>query len=68
MNHEAGDSYIRRTASFIRRNEQAIGESAPRRRRNAAPSSVKPITLDMDIHRLYYLLIRIESIGINVGS
>ncbi|KZP11634.1 hypothetical protein FIBSPDRAFT_898884 [Athelia psychrophila] len=50
MEHEAGDDYIRRIASFIRINERALGEAGiPLRRRGpppkpaSAPSSLNPM-------------------------
>lgn len=34
---------------------------------NAAPSAAKPIILSFDIHHLFYLLMRLEGLGIDVG-
>ncbi|KAH9935676.1 uncharacterized protein B0H18DRAFT_976789 [Fomitopsis serialis] len=35
---------------------------------NAAPSTAKPVILSFDIHHLFYLLMRLEALGIDVGS
>ncbi|KII92540.1 hypothetical protein PLICRDRAFT_37305 [Plicaturopsis crispa FD-325 SS-3] len=34
----------------------------------ASPPPVKPIVLTLDTHRLFYILIRLEALGIDVGS
>ncbi|KAF9049688.1 hypothetical protein BJ165DRAFT_1452754 [Panaeolus papilionaceus] len=98
MQHESGDTYIRRLAAFIHLNERALAESIySRPRRNTVPSnststsnffnplswltsssddksssssssSSRPVILSIDIHHLFYTLMRLESLGINVGN
>lgn len=91
MEHEPGDDYVRRIASFIRNTEQglaAAGLTTRRRTKNgdpapsifnplgwfasdpaAVPANIKPVILSFDVHHLYYLLMRMEAIGIDgVGS
>ncbi|EIN11652.1 hypothetical protein PUNSTDRAFT_83341 [Punctularia strigosozonata HHB-11173 SS5] len=94
MDREPGDDYIRRLASFVRNNEQALAQGGFTKRRrpptkqppsspfDAAasalnplawfaapdPSAVKPVTLTLDTHRLFYVLMRFEALGLDVGS
>ncbi|KAF8906591.1 hypothetical protein CPB84DRAFT_1770176 [Gymnopilus junonius] len=80
MEKEAGDDYIRRLATFIRTNEKGLAESAFLRRKiKSAPDrfsfswplstpSNKPVALSTDTHHLFYILIRLEAIGFQVGS
>ncbi|EMD37712.1 hypothetical protein CERSUDRAFT_136476 [Gelatoporia subvermispora B] len=35
---------------------------------NAAPADVKPVILSLDEHHLFYLLMRMEAVGLDVGS
>ncbi|CAA7263205.1 unnamed protein product [Cyclocybe aegerita] len=80
MEQEAGDDYVRRIAAYIRANEHRLAHSGPTPRRpvslpppslfswltHAAPPA--PLTLATDTHHLFYLLIRLEALGIDVGS
>ncbi|KAF7975895.1 hypothetical protein HWV62_8313 [Athelia sp. TMB] len=90
MEHESGDDYIRRIASYIRLNERALGEAGiPIRRRapptkpSSAPSALnpiawfgtestspppKPVKFSIDSHHLFYILMRMEDSGIDVGT
>ncbi|KZV63772.1 hypothetical protein PENSPDRAFT_757704 [Peniophora sp. CONT] len=92
MEHETGDAYIRRMATFVRTNEARLAEGGPPRRRRPRSSTAtngasynpaswfsgatsapadnrpKPLVLSLDTHRLFYLLIRMEAIGLPVGS
>ncbi|TDL25990.1 hypothetical protein BD410DRAFT_716202 [Rickenella mellea] len=85
MQTEPGDDYIRRTASFIRTNEQRLAQSGIVRRKkaNSIPSVFNPLgwvglaesappripmVLSMDTHHLFYILMRLEALGIDVGS
>jgi Leucine-rich repeat (LRR) protein len=79
-----GDAYLRRIAAFIRLNEKGLAEAGPQRRRprtTAGPPSVfgwflpadvqqppRPVTFAIDTHRLFYILMRIESLSLDVGS
>lgn len=74
MQVESGDVCLRRVAAFIRDNEKNLAEATqPRTRRPpqrqswfAAPPS--PLALTVDTHRLFYILIQLESVGFDVGS
>lgn len=87
MEHESGDDYIRRTASFIRENEPKLAESGLGRRRKAVSTPnvsvfnplgwvgladgrapITPVIFSLDTHHLFYLLMRLEALGIDVGS
>lgn len=88
MDHEPGDEYIRRIATYIRTHEQGLAAATVTRRRrgkpaaepsvfnplgwfasdNAAPSTAKPVIMSFDTHHLFYLLMRLEALGIDVGS
>ncbi|KAG6868101.1 hypothetical protein C0993_007511 [Termitomyces sp. T159_Od127] len=91
MEQEAGDTYLRRLASFIRANEKNLAEAGfYRRRRTQHPSTdsaslynplswfssdssgqsttPKPVVLSLDIHRLFYVLMRLEALGLDVGT
>lgn len=91
MEHEPGDDYIRRIATYIRTHEQRLAAAAiPRRRRAkgaddsgasifnpfgwfagegaAEHPDVKPLVLAFDVHHLYYLFMRMEALGLPVGS
>lgn len=93
MEHEPGDDYIRRIATFIRNNEPGLAAAGLARRRRPkasnndgtsvfnplgwfatdsaqtqVPPSIKPVILSFDSHHLFYLLMRMEAIGLDVGS
>ena len=87
MEHEAGDDYIRRIATFLRDNERGLAEAGVGRRRRAnttpnysllnplgwigltdSSTSPPPLVLELDTHHLFYLLIRLEALGIDVGT
>ena len=80
MERENGDDYVRRTASFVRANEQRLAEVAiiSRRRAQSPSHSVfgwigfgapkRPLIFTDDPHHLFYLLMRFDSLGIEVGS
>ncbi|KAF7315373.1 Leucine rich repeat domain protein [Mycena indigotica] len=79
---EDGDTYLRRLATFIRGHERNLAASvAPRRRGAPQPTSSiynplswfdsgqpTPEILNIDTHRLFYTLMRLEAIGLNVGT
>ncbi len=81
MQTQAGDEYIRELANFIRANERGLAESGPVRRRTQYQQSPSyflswlsprksdiPVLLKTDIHHLFYLFIRLEALGLPVGS
>ncbi|KLO12269.1 hypothetical protein SCHPADRAFT_875707 [Schizopora paradoxa] len=84
MDHEAGDDYVRRIASFIRDNERKLAAAGLSRRHRSAPNlsifnplgwvglaesaPENPIVLSIDTHHLFYLLMRLEAEGMNVGT
>ncbi|TFK53699.1 hypothetical protein OE88DRAFT_1655953 [Heliocybe sulcata] len=86
MEHEPGDDYLRRIATFIRTHELNLAQGGFQRRRrlprpsessvynplswlgNGAQQTAKPMVLTLDIHHLLYILIRLEAIGMPVGS
>ncbi|PSR76526.1 hypothetical protein PHLCEN_2v8429 [Hermanssonia centrifuga] len=91
MEHEPGDDYIRRIATYIRNHEQGLAAAGVARRRRTKASAtadtsifnplgwfasdnvaeshnVKPVVLSFDAHHLYYLLMRMEAVGLDVGS
>ncbi|KAJ8483515.1 hypothetical protein ONZ51_g4657 [Trametes cubensis] len=77
MENEPADEYIRRIAEYIRTHEAGLAAAAPirRRRTKAAQSSeasavdtAKPVVLSFDHHHLFYLLMRMEALGLDVGS
>lgn len=75
---ELGDDYVRRIASMIRTNERSLAEGGLRRRKEQVstfnplgwfgPGHLVPLVLAIDTHHLFYLLMRFEAIGIEVGS
>lgn len=84
---EPGDDYVRKTADFIRNNEQRLAGVGAGRRRKAntlPPGSLynpltwfsladgvtprNPVVLSLDTHHLFYILIRMEALGLGVGS
>jgi len=81
MQTQAGDEYIRELANFIRANERGLAESGPVRRRTQHQQSPSyflswlspsksdiPVLLKTDTHHLFYLFIRLEALGLPVGS
>lgn len=80
MESEQGDDYLRRLAEFIRLNQQSLayGHSLRPPPNFSAPdilnpftwltTPLKPAALSIDIHRLFYVLMRIDALSINVGS
>ncbi|KAH8828289.1 leucine rich repeat domain-containing protein [Flagelloscypha sp. PMI_526] len=82
MEPEPGDAYIRRFATFIRNNEKGLAQAAVvrHRRQRAAQSEgsslfpffatqpIKPVVLSISTHHLFYLLIRLEALGLPIGS
>ena len=78
MQTQAGDEYLRQLATYIRRNGQALAEAALFRRRKPEPPFLplgwlspspkpKPLLLSIDTHHLFYILMRIEALGIHAG-
>ncbi|KIM65059.1 hypothetical protein SCLCIDRAFT_1212749 [Scleroderma citrinum Foug A] len=74
MQVESGDVCLRRVAAFIRDNEKSLAEAAHVRyrrlqqRQSWFATQPSPLALTVDTHRLFYILIRLESVGFNVGS
>ncbi|GJJ06471.1 hypothetical protein Clacol_000663 [Clathrus columnatus] len=83
METENGHDYIIKTASFIRTHEHHIAHAVKPRRPDETSTSVwnwfsfstgngtissKSVTFTNDPHHLFYLLMKIEALGINVGS
>jgi len=79
MERQSGDDYIRQLAQFIRENEKGLAEGGLVRRNatQVIPSSFlgwlyptpcpKPVTLSLDIQHLFYVLVRLEALDIQVG-
>lgn len=73
METQLADSYLRNLASYIRRNAQQLAEAGFLRRRRQPTSPLpwlappKPIVLALDTHHLFYILIRLEALGIRTG-
>ncbi len=74
MQTQAGDDYLRQLAAYIRRNGQALAEAGLFRRRKPEPypflpwlSRPKPLLLAIDTHHLFYILMRLEALGIHAG-
>ena len=81
MEKEPGDDYIRRIAAFIRANQSRLGQS--RQARNppstaagydiwawvgwADASKGQPLVYTTDLHHIFYLLMRFEDLGVDVG-
>ncbi|KAK2467750.1 hypothetical protein APHAL10511_000045 [Amanita phalloides] len=69
-----GDHYVRRLATFIRTNEAKLA-IPPFLHHKGTPSStwlpfqypLSPVVLSLDIHRLYYILVRLEALDLGVG-
>ena len=81
MQAQDGDEFIRELASFIRQNERGLAESGPARRRiqpqqsssywflnSWGAGSNTPVLLQTDAYHLFYLFIRLEALGLPVGS
>ncbi|KIY50198.1 hypothetical protein FISHEDRAFT_39825 [Fistulina hepatica ATCC 64428] len=79
MQHESGEDYVRRLATYIRKHELGLAQYGSRRRHTSAPPSllgwlgtssapVQSVVLNLDVHHLFYILMRIEALGIDVGS
>ena len=82
MQTQDGDEFIRELASFIRQNERGLAESGPARRRiqpqqsssylfswlSPGAGSNTPVLLKTDTYHLFYLFIRLEALGLPVGS
>ena len=80
MDKELGDDYIRRIAAFIRANQSRLGQSTHVRN---LPSTTaydiwawvgwteankgQPLAYTTDLHHLFYLLMRFEDLGVDVG-
>ncbi|CAG7850648.1 SubName: Full=Uncharacterized protein {ECO:0000313/EMBL:CCA68325.1} [Serendipita indica DSM 11827] len=74
MQREPGDDYVRRIAEFIRNNSQALANAVPARRNNQNASLFgwmskpeSPMVYTTDLHHIFYLLMRFEDLGIDVG-
>ncbi|KAJ7072395.1 leucine rich repeat domain-containing protein [Mycena amicta] len=78
-----GDQLVRRLAAFVRGHEKNLAASAPLRRRRATQQPISsiynplswfdaaqptPQVLNIDTHRLFYTLMRLEAIGLDVGT
>ncbi|KAL4073947.1 hypothetical protein J3A83DRAFT_2645785 [Scleroderma citrinum] len=74
MQVESGDVCLRRVAAFIRDNEKNLAEAAhvrhrrPQQRQSWFATQPSPLALVIDTHRLFYILVRLESVGFDVGS
>jgi hypothetical protein len=83
MQAEPGDIYVRRIAGFVRTHEKSLAAAQLAKARQPepvagsvlnpmnwfGPSALStPVVLAFDTHHLYYLLIRLEGIGLSVGS
>ena len=74
MQREPGDEYVRRISLFIRNNSQALANAVPARR-NAQNANFfgwmskpeSPVTYTTDLHHIFYLLMRFEDLGVDVG-
>jgi len=71
----SGDEYVRQVAAFIRQNDQRLASATfarPRQRNNGSlfswATSVSPMVLETDSHHLFYLLMRLEGLSLDVGE
>jgi len=71
----SGDEYVRQVAAFIRQNDQRLASATfarPRQRNNGSlfswATSVSPMVLETDSHHLFYLLMRLEGLALDVGE
>lgn len=82
MDKEPGDDYIRRIATFIRANQSRLGQSGQSNQARNQPltgyeiwawvgwadaSKGSPLVYTTDLHHLFYLLMRFEDLGVDVG-
>ena len=82
MDKEPGDEYVRRIAAFIRTNQSRLGQSQSTQARNqlsvtgydiwawvgwADANKGPPMVYTTDLHHLFYLLMRFEDLGVDVG-
>ena len=82
MDKEPGDEYVRRIAAFIRANQSRLGQSQSTQARNqqsatgydilawvgwADANKGPPLVYTTDLHHLFYLLMRFEDLGVDVG-
>ena len=80
MEKELGDDYIRRIAAFIRANQSRLGQSSQARNLPlttghdiwawvgwADANKGQPLAYATDLHHLFYLLMRFEDLGVDVG-
>jgi hypothetical protein len=83
MDKEPGDEYIRRIAAFIRTNQSRLGQSSQSSHARNQPSVTgydiwawvgwadankgPPLVYTTDLHHLFYLLLRFEDLGVDVG-
>lgn len=80
MDKEPGDDYVRRIAAFIRVNQSRLGQSNQARNQPSATSydiwawvgwadanKGPPLVYTTDLHHLFYLLMRFEDLGVDVG-
>lgn len=74
MQKEAGDDYVRRIAEYIRTHSQAL--AAPRRGASVNQGAgllgwmskpEEPMVYTTDLHHIFYLLMRFEELGVDVG-
>ncbi|KAF7376082.1 Leucine rich repeat domain protein [Mycena sanguinolenta] len=81
---EPGDVYLRRLAAFIRTHEKNLAAAGVvRRRRSQKPDPVAvynplswfadsnepaPLVLSVDTHHLFYTLMRLEALGLDIGT
>ena len=77
MEKEPGDDYVRRIAEFIRTHSHALAGATPTRK--GAPTTQPagifgwmtkpeaPMVYTTDLHHIFYLLMRFEELGVEVG-
>src|SRR5688572_16291823 len=65
-----GDDFVRQLASFLRLNGQRLAEGTFLRPKKQGGwfGAVEPVKLTTDTHRLFYLLMRFEALGLPTGS
>jgi len=80
MDKEPGDDYVRRIAAFIRTNQSRLGQSSQNHQTRNQPghdiwawvgwadaNKGPPLVYTTDLHHLFYLLLRFEDLGVDVG-
>ena len=77
MQKEPGDDYVRRISEYIRAHSQALAGAAPVRRGAPPPQNngifgwmskqEPPMVYTTDLHHIFYLLMRFEELGVEVG-